>query len=132
MALEDLLAANTAALEANTAVLQKLYELKIKDVLPVGARGALIDNAKAVAELKKEVEKAEDVPAETVQETTTEQPEVTLQQLVAKFTDLVDFNRGAAVALLKEYGLPKLGQAKPEQYVEIFNKTCEVLNGSTR
>lgn len=56
-------------------------------------------------------------------------PEVTLQHLVEKFTDLVDFNRSAAVALLKEYGLPKLGQAKPEQYVELFNKTCELLNG---
>ena len=128
MALENDIQELTAAVKALTAalsnqVVEKQPEVKAEVKKP---------SAKPV-ETKSTTESGETTassvaasPSESVD------PEVTLQQLVAKFTDLVDFNRGAAVALLKEYGLPKLGQAKPEQYVEIFNKTCEVLNGSTR
>ena len=128
MALENDIQELTAAVKALTAalsnqVVEKQPEVKAEVKKP---------SAKPV-ETKSTTESGETTassvaasPSESVD------PEVTLQQLVAKFTDLVDFNRGAAVALLKEYGLPKLGQAKPEQYVEIFNKTCELLNGSTR
>lgn len=89
-----------------------------------------------VEEPKKETKKVEKTAPVAEAKLVAEEPtpesadvEITLQQLVAKFTDLVDLNRDAAVALLKEYSLPKLGQAKPEQYVELYNKTCELLNG---
>lgn len=125
MALENDIQELTAAVKALTAALSN----QVVEKQPEVEAEVKKPSAKPV-ETKSTTESGETTassvatyPSESVD------PEVTLQQLVAKFTDLVDFNRGAAVALLKEYGLPKLGQAKPEQYVEIFNKTCELLNG---
>lgn len=120
MALENDIQELTAAVKALTAALSNQVDEKQPEVKAEVKKTA----PTPVAETKAAApEPATESPSESVG------PEVTLQHLVAKFTDLVDFNRGAAVALLKEYGLPKLGQAKPEQYVEIFNKTCELLNG---
>ena len=130
MALENDIQELTAAVKALTAALSNQVVEKQPEVKAEAKKSPEKDASTATAQdtstrtktLESEATAAAP-PSESVD------PEVTLQQLVAKFTDLVDFNRGAAVALLKEYGLPKLGQAKPEQYVEIFNKTCELLNG---
>ena len=120
MALENDIQELTAAVKALTAAIGKQPEVKA-EVKKTSAKP--VETKSTTESGETTASSVETSPSESVG------PEVTLQHLVAKFTDLVDFNRGAAVALLKEYGLPKLGQAKPEQYVEIFNKTCELLNG---
>lgn len=54
---------------------------------------------------------------------------VTLPQLAAKFTDLVEADRPAAVALLSKYNIPKLGQAKEATYADIFSDVQAALDG---
>ena len=79
-----------------------------------------------------EPKKPAKVVEKPVVEETPEPPaveEIDLQTLAAKFTDLVEKDRPAAVALLAEYKLAKLGQAKPEQFGAIYAKTVELLNG---
>lgn len=125
MALENDIQELTAAVKALTAALSNQVDEKQPEV-----KAEVKKTSAKPVETKSTTESGETTASSVV--TSPSEPadvEITLQQLVEKFTDLVDFNRSAAVALLKEYGLPKLGQAKPEQYVEIFNKTCELLNG---
>jgi hypothetical protein len=55
--------------------------------------------------------------------------ELDLPTIAAKFTDLVEKDRPAAVQLLKDFNLAKLGQAKTEQFGAIYAKTVELLNG---
>ena len=112
-------------IEALTEAVNRL--VAALDVTTASVTPAVVEQIVAEAEPKKSKVVEKPVVDETPEPPAVE--EIDLQTLAAKFTDLVEKDRPSAVALLAEYKLAKLGQAKPEQFGAIYAKTVELLNG---
>ena len=132
MAIENDIQDLTASIKALTAAVLAGNQVVVSGE-PIGAT--------KVETVKKTAEKAASTTAKAtatateaaspsepeVDLTTDTAPEVTYEQLAAKFTELVTFNRPRAVEILQEYSLGKLAQATEDKWAEIFQKVSDAL-----
>jgi hypothetical protein len=116
MSLEKALEANTAALDRNTAILTELAELK-------KAKNATEQPKKPDAKPSKATAApAAIAPASTTPEPVAATSTLTYDDIKTPFLDLAKRDLAAAQALIAEFGIKTLRDAKPGQYAEILAK----------
>lgn len=127
MSLETAVQENTAAIRELTAA--------IKAGIPTTAAQVAAVVAEAPAEEKKVTEKTTSAAKAAKSDSTTtvagssaqsEKP-MTLDELRAIGSRVLKTGRANMVALLEQFGIPNLTQAKPDQYAEIAAAAREML-----